>query len=110
MPNTKQRSKRVTLVTATGPVQPSGDEIAEARTSRVMSTMPAELRQDDSSWEQRVRERAFAIWLNTGRPEGKADANWHQAERELSSDTIDVVENAIAETPGDSVKAFGTRS
>jgi hypothetical protein len=30
--------------------------------------------------EQRVRERAYEIWEQTGRPEGKAMEHWLQAE------------------------------
>lgn len=110
MPSAKNRNRSDDLATGIGPAQPTADEIAEARTSHVMSTMPKELRQDDGSWERRVRERAYSIWLNAGRPDGQADANWRQAERELLDDAIDVAQGDIAETPGDSVKAFGTRS
>ncbi len=32
--------------------------------------------------EQRIRERAFMLWLNEGQPEGRADDHWSLA-REL---------------------------
>ena len=40
------------------------------------------------SWwhEQRVRERAYDIWQNTGRPEGKSVEHWLQAEAEITAE------------------------
>jgi hypothetical protein len=35
--------------------------------------------------EQRVRERAYQIWEEAGRPEGKAVEHWLQAEAEISA-------------------------
>ena len=32
--------------------------------------------------DRRVRERAHAIWIETGRPDGLADRHWQQAEHE----------------------------
>ncbi len=34
---------------------------------------------------ERIRERAHAIWEQQGRPEGLAEAHWHQASAEVSS-------------------------
>lgn len=36
--------------------------------------------------EQRVRERAQGIWERAGRPEGKADEHWAQAEAEIKAE------------------------
>jgi hypothetical protein len=33
--------------------------------------------------EQRIRERAFHIWVEEGKPEGKDKEHWHRAEQEL---------------------------
>ena len=35
------------------------------------------------SLEQRVRERAYALWLETGCAEGNAEQHWLAAEREV---------------------------
>ena len=35
--------------------------------------------------EERVRQRAYALWEMEGRPEGRADEYWHRA-RELIDD------------------------
>jgi hypothetical protein len=37
----------------------------------------------NGEWEQRVRERAYAIWEQEGRPEGQAERHWREAEAEL---------------------------
>ena len=49
-----------------GPMQPYGDEI---RTDS--ETIPG--------LEQAVRERAYFLWEQEGRPEGRADEYWHRA-------------------------------
>ena len=37
----------------------------------------------DEGWERKVRERAYAVWEQEGRPEGHAERFWHTAERQL---------------------------
>lgn len=32
-----------------------------------------------TDYEHRVRERAYKLWLEEGRPEGRADVHWEQA-------------------------------
>jgi hypothetical protein len=34
--------------------------------------------------EQRVRERAFQIWIEEGQPEGKDREHWERAEKEVA--------------------------
>lgn len=38
--------------------------------------------------EQAIRERAYAIWEQEGRPEGRNLANWLQAETEIGTEKI----------------------
>ena len=33
--------------------------------------------------EQRIRERAYQIWLSEGQPEGREKENWHEAEKQI---------------------------
>ena len=40
----------------------------------------------DDAWEQKVRERAYAIWLREGSPEGHAEQFWLMAEEELMAE------------------------
>ena len=42
--------------------------------------------------EQAIRERAYAIWEQDGRPEGRSLAHWSQAEVEIGTDQV-VLEN-----------------
>ena len=35
--------------------------------------------------EQRIRERAYQIWEEAGRPEGKAAEHWRQAEADVAA-------------------------
>ncbi|WP_462381861.1 DUF2934 domain-containing protein [Pseudomonas sp. Marseille-QA0892] len=37
--------------------------------------------------EERTRERAYAIWESEGRPEGKHDDHWAQAQDEYREDS-----------------------
>lgn len=38
--------------------------------------------------EDRVRARAHAIWEAAGRPEGQAEAHWHEARRALEDGVL----------------------
>ena len=55
----------------------------------------------DVSWEQRVRERAYAIWEREGRPESDPERHWARAEEELRAEEEerDRVEAAGAGAP-----------
>ncbi|MBB3309124.1 hypothetical protein FHT78_000853 [Rhizobium sp. BK196] len=44
--------------------------------------------------EDRVRERAYAIWEKEGRPEGQDRRHWNEAEAELRGETTKVNEQA----------------
>jgi hypothetical protein len=37
--------------------------------------------------ESRIRERAYALWEQAGRPQGEALAHWFSAEREFAAST-----------------------
>ena len=36
--------------------------------------------------EDRVRERAYRLWEQEGRPHGRADQHWHQASQEVGDE------------------------
>jgi Protein of unknown function (DUF2934) len=42
--------------------------------------------------EQRVRARAYEIWEREGRPRGRDQDHWYQAERELAAEASDETE------------------
>lgn len=50
--------------------------------------------------EQRVRERAYQIWEQAGRPEGKSDEHWRQAEAEISAEETGLDEEIKRESEG----------
>jgi hypothetical protein len=49
--------------------------------------------------EQRIRERAYCIWEREGRPVGRADAHWHAAKLELSTEVQATTTEASIDVP-----------
>jgi hypothetical protein len=49
--------------------------------------------------EERIRERAYAIWSNSGRTEGQADQHWLVAEREVLTTVTTALPTAPAKKP-----------
>jgi hypothetical protein len=44
------------------------------------------LLQNAAELQERIRERAQAIWEREGRPEGRHEDHWRQAEKEISAE------------------------
>ena len=40
----------------------------------------------DKTWQEKVRERAYALWEREGRPVGRAEQFWLTAEEELRTE------------------------
>ena len=38
--------------------------------------------------KQQIRERAHRLWEEAGKPEGKEDQFWHEAERQLNEERV----------------------
>ena len=38
--------------------------------------------------DQAIRERAYQLWMESGRDDGKADAHWLEAQREILSASL----------------------
>jgi hypothetical protein len=56
--------------------------------------------EDSESLEQRIRERAFALWMEAGCPERRADEFWQLArEKEMEVPARDMVEEAGGHYP-----------
>jgi hypothetical protein len=51
---------------------------------------------DDQELEQRIRERAFEIWIEEGQPYGKDKEHWEKARQEIEKRN----ERAIGPSPG----------
>jgi hypothetical protein len=67
----------------------------------------------DMEWEDRVRERAYALWEREGRPEGGAERHWAQAEEELRAEEQRRAGAPIAEAagiPADAASTAGTET
>ena len=67
--------------------------LSRPETSRRANTMNA-------TTEQSTRERAYALWMESGCEEGQADRHWLQAERELAAQLA-----CAATAPANTVKA-----
>jgi hypothetical protein len=51
----------------------------------------------DADHIERVRRRAFAIWMDEGQVHGRDHEHWHQAEREIAAETSAHASPAAAE-------------
>jgi hypothetical protein len=40
--------------------------------------------QPSDDLQQRIQQRAYELWENEGRPQGREHAHWQQAEREIA--------------------------
>jgi hypothetical protein len=54
--------------------------------------------------EQRIRERAYHLWNDAGRPEGDADAFWLSAQREILTESLSQVANVKSKEPKKTTK------
>ena len=61
---------------------------------------------DEAARDARTRARAYMIWEAEGRPEGRAEEHWCQAERELAAEPTPESATGAASTP----KRNGRRS
>jgi hypothetical protein len=65
----------------------------------------------DQEWEDKVRQRAHALWEHEGRPEGGAERHWAQAEEELQGEEgHGRAEAPIVETAGAIANTAGTET
>lgn len=48
--------------------------------------------------EEKIRRRAYQIWLERGRPEGEADRHWEEARRAIEAELASM-QNPVAGNP-----------
>jgi DUF2934 family protein len=60
--------------------------------------------------EQAIRERAYHLWIESGRTEGHADAHWLAAQREILSASLAEIGRVTASDPAKSTKPKAKRS
>jgi hypothetical protein len=65
---------------------------------------------NDDEWQQKVRERAYAIWEREGRPEGGAEQHWAQAVEELRAEEQGQAGTPGAETAASPASTAGTET
>ena len=52
-------------------------------------------------WQKhRIQERAYEIWEKAGRPEGRAEEHWRQAEAEIAAEERGLEEEIKLEAEG----------
>jgi Protein of unknown function (DUF2934) len=61
---------------APGTTAPTAIRTAARRTRAARAPQP--------SVHERIQRRAYQLWETEGRPEGRAQAHWHQAELEIT--------------------------
>ena len=54
----------------------------------------------DEGWQRRVRDRAYALWEQEGRPEGQAERHWLEAEAELRDEQDPQRQGSAGNRPG----------
>ncbi|MGV3662282.1 MAG: DUF2934 domain-containing protein [Prosthecobacter sp.] len=60
------------------------------QSDQVISSLDQNVTVTSSPQEDQIAARAYQIWLENGRPEGRDEENWLQAQRELASSTAPV--------------------
>jgi hypothetical protein len=58
--------------------------------------------------EQAIRERAYHIWNDAGRPEGDSESFWLNAQRELIAESLAQIANIKAAAPKKATRAKAT--
>ncbi len=53
--------------------------------------------------EEAIRERAYQLWIADGRPEGRADIYWLNAQREILTTSVEGSAREAAAAPTDTV-------
>ena len=54
--------------------------------------------------EQSIRERAYHLWIESGCPDGNAEAHWLTAQREVLSASVETFARASEDKRPDAVK------
>ena len=82
MPKQEPSIKKPSKPKATAAARPAASKTIAAPKAKVASTGGA--RRNGSDLGERIRQRAYEIWEREGRPEGREQEHWEQAEREVA--------------------------
>jgi hypothetical protein len=58
----------------------------------------------------RVEQRAYELWEREGRPEGRHDHHWAEAERQIAAEGGDAGAGQAQPAPGDAAAALASHS
>ncbi len=61
----------------------------------------------NEEFDQRVRERAYAMWEEAGRPEGRAEEFWERARQELGDTQTAAAEETEEQDADEDVRDAG---
>ncbi|MER9626182.1 MULTISPECIES: DUF2934 domain-containing protein [unclassified Mesorhizobium] len=64
----------------------------------------------DDDRHEKIRQRAYEIWMREGRPDGAHERHWQQAKQELGLDDADVPAGTIASSDVLTVEALAMRT
>ncbi|MER8885335.1 DUF2934 domain-containing protein [Mesorhizobium sp. M0816] len=64
----------------------------------------------DDDRHEKIRQRAYEIWVREGRPHGAHERHWQQAKHELDLDDADVSAGTIASSDVLTVEALAMRT
>lgn len=59
--------------------------------------------------EQAIRERAYHLWIESGRDDGNADTHWLAAQREILNASLGEIGHVAASEPAKSQKPKAKR-
>jgi hypothetical protein len=81
----KNQSKARTTQAGPAPSTASGAAKAKPAASKTKIASAGGSRRTGGDLAERIRQRAYEIWEREGRPEGREQAHWEQAEREVAN-------------------------
>jgi len=58
-----------------------------------------------SNVEEKIRERAYHLWIADGQPQGQADVYWLNAQRDVLATSFESSSSSATTAPTDSVSA-----
>ncbi len=73
-----------TATTPTIPTEATGTKPTGTKSSPRAAPRKARGAQLSDELQQRIQQRAYELWEHEGRPQGREDAHWEQAEREIT--------------------------
>jgi hypothetical protein len=58
------------------------------RATSTAARKPGASARHEGDLQQRIQQRAYQLWESEGRPQGREQAHWQQAQRELTAQSV----------------------